>query len=56
MAKIAENRNKKVYIHIITDGRDVAPDSAMEYISQIENICNENISIATVAGRYYTMD
>ena len=56
MATIASNNNKKVFIHIITDGRDVAQDSAMEYISQIQNICNENISIATVAGRYYTMD
>ena len=56
LAKISSQQNKKVFIHIITDGRDVAPDCAMEFISQIQNICNENISIATVAGRYYTMD
>ena len=32
MAKIAKNSNKKVFIHIITDGRDVAPDCAKTYI------------------------
>ena len=56
MAKIAKNSNKKVFIHIITDGRDVAPDCAQKYIEQIMNICDEDIKIATIAGRYYTMD
>ncbi len=56
MTKIASNENKKVFIHIITDGRDVAPDSASSYIKQLEDICNDNISIATISGRYYTMD
>jgi len=56
LAKISSKQNKKVFIHIITDGRDVAPDSSKEFVSKIEDICNENISIATIAGRYYTMD
>ena len=56
IAKIAKNSNKKVFIHIITDGRDVAPDCAQKYIEQIINICDEDIKIATIAGRYYTMD
>ena len=56
MAKIAKNSNKKVFIHIITDGRDVAPDCAKTYIEQILAICDEDIKIATIAGRYYTMD
>ena len=55
-AKLAQNLGKKVFIHIITDGRDVAPNCAKKYISQIEEICNEDISIATISGRYYTMD
>ncbi|WP_428024433.1 2,3-bisphosphoglycerate-independent phosphoglycerate mutase [Arcobacter sp.] len=55
-AKVAKELGKKVYIHIITDGRDVAPDCAKKYISQIEDICDEDISIATIAGRYYAMD
>ena len=56
MAKIAKNSNKKVFIHIITDGRDVAPDCAKTYIEQTLAICDEDIKIATIAGRYYTMD
>lgn len=56
MAKISKNANKKVFIHIITDGRDVAPDCAKIYIEQILAICDEDIKIATIAGRYYTMD
>jgi len=55
-AKLAKEANKKVYIHIITDGRDVAPDCAKKYTKQIEDICDEDIKIATIAGRYYAMD
>jgi len=56
VAKIAEANGKKVHLHLITDGRDVSPTSAKKYISEIEEICNDNISIATIAGRFYTMD
>ena len=56
LAQIVSNSGKKVFIHIITDGRDVAPDCANKYIQQIIDICDENIKIATVSGRYYTMD
>ncbi|AXX88043.1 phosphoglycerate mutase [Malaciobacter marinus] len=56
VAKIAYSFNKKVFIHIITDGRDVSFNSAEKYIKQINAICNENIIIATISGRYYTMD
>ena len=56
MAKIAKNQNKKVFIHIITDGRDVAPDCAEKYINDLLTVCDEDIKIASIAGRYYTMD
>jgi 2,3-bisphosphoglycerate-independent phosphoglycerate mutase len=56
IAKVAEQNGKKVNLHLITDGRDVSPTSAKEYIAQIEAICNDNISIASVGGRFYTMD
>jgi 2,3-bisphosphoglycerate-independent phosphoglycerate mutase len=55
LAQIA-SATKNVKIHIITDGRDVAPNCAMQYIQQILDICNDKISIASIAGRYYTMD
>ena len=34
MAKIAKNSNKNVFIHIITDGRDVAPDCAKNILNK----------------------
>jgi len=56
LAKIAKDEGKKVFFHIIADGRDVAPDCAAKYVKQLIAICDEDIKIATIAGRYYTMD
>ena len=56
VARIAEAEGKKVFLHLITDGRDVSPTSAGSYVKEIESICNANISIASIAGRFYTMD
>ncbi len=56
LAKLASSRGKKVFLHLITDGRDVSPTSAKSYVKQIEAICDESISIATIGGRFYTMD
>jgi len=56
IAKLAQNRDKKVFLHLITDGRDVSPTSAKHYVEEIENICSTHISIATIGGRFYTMD
>ena len=49
---------EKVYIHCFTDGRDTAPDSAGEYIAELEKaICETGCGrIASVSGRYYAMD
>jgi len=49
---------KDVYIHCITDGRDVPPDSARLYVEKVSNKCKEiGIGkIATVVGRYFYMD
>ncbi len=55
-AKLAASRGKEVFLHLITDGRDVSPTSAKGYIEQIEAICDEHIKIATIGGRFYTMD
>ena len=55
-AKLAKRRGKKVFLHLITDGRDVSPTSSKTYLKQIEAICDEDIHIATISGRFYTMD
>ncbi|SFV58985.1 2,3-bisphosphoglycerate-independent phosphoglycerate mutase [hydrothermal vent metagenome] len=56
LAKLLKRRGKRVFLHMITDGRDVSPTSSKEYIEQIEAICDDDISIATIGGRFYTMD
>ena len=49
---------KKVYVHCITDGRDVPPDSGRAFIRELEEKIKEVGvgAIATVVGRYYYMD
>ena len=52
------NEVKTVYVHCVTDGRDVPPDSAVKYIAELETeIKKLGVGkIATVVGRYYYMD
>jgi len=48
---------EKVYIHALTDGRDTDPHSGYNYIKELmDNIENTPCQIATITGRYYTMD
>ncbi|RVZ93393.1 2,3-bisphosphoglycerate-independent phosphoglycerate mutase, partial [Helicobacter pylori] len=56
LALECEKSHKKVFLHLITDGRDVAPKSALTYLKQMQNICNKSIQIATISGRFYAMD
>jgi 2,3-bisphosphoglycerate-independent phosphoglycerate mutase len=45
-----------VALHAVTDGRDVAPKSAFEYMRELEEHLPEGARIVTVIGRYYAMD
>jgi len=59
LIKIAKDAGvKKIELHLITDGRDVPPKSAIGYINDLENyLKKENIGkIATIGGRYWGMD
>ena len=56
LAKIAAEAGKEVFLHLITDGRDVSPTSAPEYLAQLEPVLSERIRIATLGGRFYAMD
>lgn len=49
---------KNVYIHAFLDGRDVAPQSSLEYLETLEKAISDlNYgAIATVSGRFYAMD
>jgi len=48
----------KVYIHALLDGRDAPPTSGAGYVRQLQDeIARIGVGkIATVTGRYYTMD
>ncbi len=45
-----------VWIHAITDGRDVAPRSAPHFMRELLDRLPEGARIATVIGRYFAMD
>ena len=49
---------ENVFVHGFTDGRDVAPTSALSFVEDIENYMNE-VGVgkfASLSGRYYAMD
>ncbi|OFY90547.1 MAG: phosphoglycerate mutase (2,3-diphosphoglycerate-independent) [Bacteroidetes bacterium RIFOXYA2_FULL_33_7] len=47
----------KVFIHALTDGRDTDPQSGLMYMTNLVNhLKTSNGKIASLSGRYYTMD
>lgn len=48
---------EKVYIHALLDGRDCDPRSGLGFMQNLqEHLKNSAGKVATVCGRYYTMD
>jgi len=45
-----------VALHAITDGRDVAPNSAARFVEMLQAAMPAGARIATVSGRYWAMD
>lgn len=43
---------QKIYLHLFTDGRDLPPKSALEYVKELESFG----TVATIGGRYFGMD
>lgn len=62
LLKLAKTHNiQHIYIHAITDGRDVPERSATKYLQMIDQKIKElgledHASIATIVGRYFAMD
>jgi|TARA_B100000959_G_C14973715_1_gene620752 2,3-bisphosphoglycerate-independent phosphoglycerate mutase len=47
----------RIFIHVITDGRDCSPSAGLGFIEQLEDkIRGTNTRIASVMGRYWAMD
>ncbi|MFQ1702299.1 2,3-bisphosphoglycerate-independent phosphoglycerate mutase [Loktanella agnita] len=55
-AKAVTDAGVPVAIHAITDGRDVAPKSADDFMAQLQSNLPDNARIVTVVGRYFAMD
>lgn len=56
MARVVSDAGIKVLLHLFSDGRDVAPKSALKYLKILDTIIDDNIKIATISGRYYALD
>ncbi|UFS65815.1 2,3-bisphosphoglycerate-independent phosphoglycerate mutase [Paracoccus denitrificans] len=55
-ARAVTDKGVPVVIHVVTDGRDVPPQSAMGFVTELLGELPEAARIGTVVGRYYAMD
>ena len=54
---LCKRESVRPVVHMITDGRDTPPQSALVYVEQLESALREaGGQIMTVAGRFYAMD
>ncbi len=53
-----QKKMERVFVHALLDGRDTPPRSGAAYLDQLENQISKigYGTIATIAGRYYSMD
>ena len=59
LLKMAARQNvSRVFVHVITDGRDTAPTQAGDFIGALERMMAEiGVGrVASISGRYYAMD
>ncbi|KIN63063.1 2,3-bisphosphoglycerate-independent phosphoglycerate mutase [Sulfitobacter noctilucicola] len=55
-AKAIDDADVPVVIHAITDGRDVAPRSALGYLEMLNASLSDRVRVVTLSGRYYALD
>ena len=56
VAEIAAEEGKEVWLHLITDGRDVSPTSAKLFLHTVNAHGYPNVKIASIGGRFFAMD
>ncbi len=56
VSELAADEGKEVWLHLITDGRDVSPTSAIHFLNTIKAHGRSNIKIGSLGGRFYAMD
>ncbi len=54
IVKLLKERGIPIHVHAILDGRDTPPQSALTYVQEF--ITNTNHPLATIGGRYFSMD
>src|SRR4051812_13380675 len=54
----ARTRVPRVFIHVITDGRDTSPTGGVRYLAQLQEVLDKTRTgrVASICGRYYSMD
>lgn len=55
-AQVLNAADVPVVLHLMTDGRDVSPTSALTYLEELQQGLPDGVRIATVTGRYFAMD
>ncbi|MEL6572749.1 MAG: 2,3-bisphosphoglycerate-independent phosphoglycerate mutase [Pseudomonadota bacterium] len=55
-AEVLVDAGIPVVLHALTDGRDVAPSSALDFMDVLLADLPDAVEIGTVIGRYYAMD
>ncbi len=58
LLNITQSTGLQTFVHVITDGRDTPPNSGLGFIAQLDEALKSHThaSVASVSGRYYTMD
>ncbi|MCI6988095.1 MAG: 2,3-bisphosphoglycerate-independent phosphoglycerate mutase [Campylobacter sp.] len=57
VCEIAKSFGVEVFAHLITDGRDVSPQSGAKFVREFEDFAAKNgVKITTISGRFYAMD
>jgi 2,3-bisphosphoglycerate-independent phosphoglycerate mutase len=56
LIKLFQGQKKRIFLHLLTDGRDVSPTASPGYLKQLLPHLDDRTTIATIGGRYYGMD
>ena len=56
LVELAQHEGVDPHVHLITDGRDVPPRSAQDFLPALEAALEDGGRIDTVCGRHYAMD
>ena len=56
LMKVASKKSLKVNLHLFSDGRDVETKTSLNHLKNLISELPSNVIIATLMGRYYSMD